>query len=174
MMEYKERKAHPLQITSHFKLEICGAHAQAQNGNFKSGEIAKGHENAMSATHGLVREDMAPNTNTSRDVDMNADNSTANPMDMDTTTTTEAYTPMYKGKVTHRSWQQLPEEIVRLITTYFLYDYSTTAYCPQTWENRRQWYSRMVFTAIRDTIELERIMGVCPEWKRAIFWVLNF
>ncbi|KAF8161555.1 hypothetical protein B0H34DRAFT_796324 [Crassisporium funariophilum] len=84
--------------------------------------------------------------------------------------------PQYKGKVTHRSWPQLPEEIVRLITTHYLWELSATSYCPQTWDTRKQlWQQRMVYTCIRDSMDLEKhIMAVCPEWHRAIekhpFW----
>ncbi|KDR69868.1 hypothetical protein GALMADRAFT_214931 [Galerina marginata CBS 339.88] len=83
--------------------------------------------------------------------------------------------PLYKGKLAHRSWPQLPEEIVRLITTHYLWDLSARSYCPQTWENRKQWYSRMVYSCIRDALDLEKyIMAICPEWRKAVethlFW----
>ncbi|KAJ6586569.1 hypothetical protein B0H10DRAFT_2234422 [Mycena sp. CBHHK59/15] len=35
---------------------------------------------------------------------------------------------VYKGKVTHRLWPQLPAELVRLIATFFLLDVSSTAH----------------------------------------------
>ncbi|CAA7260355.1 unnamed protein product [Cyclocybe aegerita] len=81
----------------------------------------------------------------------------------------------YKGKLAHRSWPQLPQEIVRLIATHYLYDLAVNTYCPQTWETRRLWPSRMVYTCIRDSLELEKhIMSICPEWHRAVakhpFW----
>ncbi|KAL0955531.1 hypothetical protein HGRIS_001769 [Hohenbuehelia grisea] len=80
----------------------------------------------------------------------------------------------YKGKFTHRSWPQLPEELIRLIATYFLWDLSATNYCPQQWEAKELWHSRMVYVAIRDAQELERIMQVCPQWCHALethlFW----
>lgn len=99
-----------------------------------------------------------------------------------------------KGKLTNRSWTQLPEEIirlvdsqpmgylrpavhyncylslefVRLIATHYLLDISVTNHCPQTWDNKRLWPSRMVYTIIRDALDIERhLMNVCPEWHRA-------
>ncbi|KAF8959909.1 hypothetical protein BDZ97DRAFT_1598706, partial [Flammula alnicola] len=83
--------------------------------------------------------------------------------------------PQYKGKLTHRSWPQLPEEIIRLIGSHYLYDLAATSYCPQTWEARKHWYSRMAYTCIRDSLDLEKcLMSVCPEWRKAIekhpFW----
>ncbi|KAG6897940.1 hypothetical protein C0992_008688 [Termitomyces sp. T32_za158] len=70
-------------------------------------------------------------------------------------------TTVYKGKVTHRSWPQLPEELLR--------------YCPQSWELRETWHQRMVYTALRDANELERhMMAICPQWHLALqyhlFW----
>jgi hypothetical protein len=93
--------------------------------------------------------------------------------------------PVYKGKVTHRSWPQLPEELVRSvidisatraqeliehlpnrhIATFYLWDQSVTNYCPQVWEARENWHHRMVYTALRDALELERhLMSICPQW----------
>jgi hypothetical protein len=127
---------------------------------------------------------------------------------------TEAYTaPMspptsqYKGKLSNRSWQQLPPEIIRyvslppfprlsrhprlhnppvnlarrtrignadslslissLIATYYLLDVTTFSYCPHTWDARDAWPSRMVFTLIRDAVQLERLMQICPPWSTA-------
>ena len=102
---------------------------------------------------------------------------------------------LLKGKLTNRSWAQLPEEIIRsvflsamgfyldpwryssrclpvafarLIATYYLLDITVSNHCPSTWENRRSWSSRMVYTTIRDAFDIEKhLMGVCPEWHRA-------
>lgn len=83
--------------------------------------------------------------------------------------------PVYKGKVTHRSWPQLPEELVRHIATFYLWDLSVSSYCPQVFEARENWHHRMVYTALRDAIELERhVMSICPQWQIALekhlFW----
>ncbi|KAG6829015.1 hypothetical protein H0H92_005922 [Tricholoma furcatifolium] len=79
----------------------------------------------------------------------------------DTVSTTSSTTGMYKGKVTHRSWPQLPEELLR--------------YCPQTWDTREAWHHRMVYAALRDANDLERhMMSICPQWHLALqhhlFW----
>ncbi|PFH47479.1 hypothetical protein AMATHDRAFT_198000 [Amanita thiersii Skay4041] len=80
----------------------------------------------------------------------------------------------YKGKFT-RSWPQLPDELVRHIATFYLWDLSVTSYCPQTWETREHWHHRMVYSSIRDAIHLEKnLMPVCPQWAKALeshlFW----
>ncbi|KAJ2922799.1 hypothetical protein H1R20_g14273, partial [Candolleomyces eurysporus] len=82
---------------------------------------------------------------------------------------------VYKGKATHRSWPQLPAELIRLIATFYLHNLSYTSYCPQTWEAHEFWQQRMVYAAVRDGIELERgLMSVCESWHRALenhfFW----
>ena len=66
----------------------------------------------------------------------------------------------------------------RLITNHYLWDLAATSYCPSTWDTRKLWHPRMVYTCIRDSIELEKsIMSICPEWRRAseypflLFWV---
>ncbi|TDL22944.1 hypothetical protein BD410DRAFT_721772, partial [Rickenella mellea] len=80
----------------------------------------------------------------------------------------------YKGKVTHRSWQHLPQELVRLIVTHALLDISANAYVPKSWEQRDQWLPRMVFNVVRDTDYMENFMNVCPPWFAALethlFW----
>ncbi|KAG6847202.1 hypothetical protein H0H93_009561, partial [Arthromyces matolae] len=88
---------------------------------------------------------------------------------------TATATTVYKGKVTHRSWPQLPPELVRTIATYYLLDVSRTSYCPQTWDSREAWHHRMVYTALRDASDLERhMMSICPQWHLALqnhlFW----
>lgn len=56
----------------------------------------------------------------------------------------------------------------RLITTHYLWDISGTNYCPQSLETRKSWYSRLVYTCIRDTQDLEKnLLPICPEWRRA-------
>ncbi|KAF4562976.1 hypothetical protein EYR40_007306 [Pleurotus pulmonarius] len=82
---------------------------------------------------------------------------------------------VYKGKFTHRWWPQLPGELVRLIATYYLWDLSISNYCPQQWDSRDQWYSRMVYTALRDAADIEnKFMQICPQWSLAmethLFW----
>ncbi|KAF9479108.1 hypothetical protein BDN70DRAFT_895231 [Pholiota conissans] len=80
----------------------------------------------------------------------------------------------YKGKYTHRSWPDLPEEIIRHIATFYIYDLAVNNYCPQSWEARKHWYSRMAYASIRDTIELEKyLMSVCPQWKKAILHIID-
>ena len=102
---------------------------------------------------------------------------------------------LLKGKLTNRSWAQLPEEIIRsvvlsamgfyldpwhysarclpiafarLIATHHLLDITVSNHCPTTWENRRLWSSKMVYTTIRDAFDIEKhLMGVCPEWHKA-------
>ncbi|KAI0644862.1 hypothetical protein C8Q79DRAFT_1011007 [Trametes meyenii] len=78
-----------------------------------------------------------------------------------------------KGKAA-RSWSSLPGEIVKLITTYYLLDVTSTGYCPQTWEVPQMWPQRYAFTTLRDARELERIMDLFPGWKphleHHLFW----
>ncbi|KAF8623314.1 hypothetical protein AX17_001614 [Amanita inopinata Kibby_2008] len=81
---------------------------------------------------------------------------------------------IYKGKFT-RSWPQLPDELVRHIATFYLWDLCVTSYCPQVWETRELWHHRMVYTSIRDAILLEKnLMSICPQWSKALeshlFW----
>ncbi|PBK59289.1 hypothetical protein ARMSODRAFT_967067 [Armillaria solidipes] len=80
----------------------------------------------------------------------------------------------YKGKITHRSWAQLPEELVRQIATFYILDMSSSRTYPTMWDFRELWHARMAYTAIRDGMELERIMAVCPQWLKSLethlFW----
>ncbi|KAI0753557.1 hypothetical protein C8Q80DRAFT_1152864 [Daedaleopsis nitida] len=71
---------------------------------------------------------------------------------------------IYKGK-TARSWQQLPGEIIRLITTFYLLDVSTSGHCPNSWAIREMWPHRFAYTTFRDALEVERIMHIFPTWK---------
>ncbi|KAH7908275.1 hypothetical protein BJ138DRAFT_1013156, partial [Hygrophoropsis aurantiaca] len=81
---------------------------------------------------------------------------------------------VYKGKFTNRSWQQLPPELVRLVATHYLLDASSTNYCPNTWDAKELWHPRMVFTALRDANDLEKLMRITPTWFIALethgFW----
>ncbi|KAJ7247474.1 hypothetical protein C8J57DRAFT_1724455 [Mycena rebaudengoi] len=81
---------------------------------------------------------------------------------------------VYKGKVTNRSWPQLPPELIRLIATYYLWDVSACNATPRIWELPRYWQERMVYVAVRDSRDLERLMSVCPQWGIAVethnFW----
>ncbi|KAF5374704.1 hypothetical protein D9615_008967 [Tricholomella constricta] len=91
------------------------------------------------------------------------------------TSTMSSSTQVYKGKVAHRSWQQLPEELVRHIATFYLWDISAKSYCPQTWDTRENWHHRMLYVALRDANDLEHhLMSICPQWHAAIqhhlFW----
>ena len=54
-----------------------------------------------------------------------------------------------------------------LIATNYLLDITSYAYCPHTWDARDAWPSRMVFTLIRDALQLERLMQICPPWSAA-------
>ncbi|KAG6382190.1 hypothetical protein JVT61DRAFT_840 [Boletus reticuloceps] len=81
---------------------------------------------------------------------------------------------VYKGKYTHRSWQQLPPELVRTIATHHLLDLQPTSYCPLTWDAKELWHPRIVYTTLRDAIALEKLMQVTPAWAAALethlFW----
>ncbi|TFK20852.1 hypothetical protein FA15DRAFT_673146 [Coprinopsis marcescibilis] len=82
---------------------------------------------------------------------------------------------VYKGKVTNRSWPQLPEDLVRYIATFYLHSLQTQQYCPHTWESRELWHSRIVYSTLRDASHMEKnLMSVCLGWHRALqnhlFW----
>ncbi|KAF9524979.1 hypothetical protein CPB83DRAFT_860348 [Crepidotus variabilis] len=82
---------------------------------------------------------------------------------------------LLKGKLTNRSWAYLPEDIIRLIATHYLWNVSVSGHCPATWENKRLWPSKMVYMTIHDALDIEKhLMNVCPEWHRAVskhlFW----
>lgn len=70
----------------------------------------------------------------------------------------------YKGKSTTRGWATLPPDIIRLILTHFLLDFSASAFLPQTWAQRDHWLGRLVYNVIRDTEAIEKVMSVCPTW----------
>ena len=61
-----------------------------------------------------------------------------------------------------------------LIATHYLLDVSTFAYCPHTWDARDAWPSRTVFTLIRDAVQFERLMQICPPWFTARTYPVHF
>ncbi|KAH6884062.1 hypothetical protein BKA70DRAFT_1411100 [Coprinopsis sp. MPI-PUGE-AT-0042] len=86
-----------------------------------------------------------------------------------------ATTRLYKGKVTHRGWAQLPDDIIRWIATHYLYSLASATNRPQTWETRELWHQRMVYNVLRDGIQLEKnVMSICMGWHKALenhfFW----
>lgn len=70
----------------------------------------------------------------------------------------------YKGKSTTRGWATLPPDIIRLILTHFVLDFSASAFLPQTWAQRDHWLGRLVYNVVRDTEAIEKVMSVCPTW----------
>ncbi|KAI0073578.1 hypothetical protein K474DRAFT_1720569 [Panus rudis PR-1116 ss-1] len=88
-------------------------------------------------------------------------------------TTTSTPCSGYKGKKL-RSWAELPAEIVRLIATHYLHDVSAHGFCPNTWDAREQWPRRMVYTTVRDAVEMDKLMRICTAWEQALehhpFW----
>ena len=75
----------------------------------------------------------------------------------------------YKGKTSHRSWNNLPAEFVRLIVTHFLLDASSTStgYSPKAWEPRDRWLNHMAYDVVRNANALENLMQVSPAWRVA-------
>ena len=56
----------------------------------------------------------------------------------------------------------------RHIATFYLWDTSTTSYCPQVWETRELWHHRMLYASVRDGLLLEKnLMSICPQWSKA-------
>jgi hypothetical protein len=55
----------------------------------------------------------------------------------------------------------------RHIASLYLKDVATHLYCPFTWEVREVWPSRMVYAALCQAIELEKLMNVTPSWCTA-------
>ncbi|KAI0343530.1 hypothetical protein BDW22DRAFT_1373452 [Trametopsis cervina] len=82
-------------------------------------------------------------------------------------------TNVYKGKV-KRSWAQLPDDLIRLIASHYLTIISPKSFCPAQWDARELWASRLIFTALRDTNEMEKLMSICAPWHVALqshsFW----
>ena len=89
----------------------------------------------------------------------------------------------YKGKKTHRSWNNLPPEIIRCVTaqrttthaehvhrsiaTFLLLDVQLSNYCPLSWDPTELWHPRVVYTTLRDVHDIERLMQVSPLWAAA-------
>ncbi|KAJ3965171.1 hypothetical protein EV361DRAFT_1021121 [Lentinula raphanica] len=95
---------------------------------------------------------------------------------------TIAEVSVYKGKLTSRNWAWLPDELdpdttlllLRTIATCFIWNLSTTNYCPDQWQAQHFWHNWMVGKALRDAQEVERFMQICPQWGAAMethmFW----
>ncbi|KAF7798951.1 hypothetical protein EIP86_010179 [Pleurotus ostreatoroseus] len=73
---------------------------------------------------------------------------------------------IFKGKDV-RSWQQLPPEIVRLVATHSLLLAGEAMYTPNTWLQKETWPSRLLYVALRNATEIEKLMDVCPPWAQA-------
>ncbi|KAH9915509.1 uncharacterized protein B0H18DRAFT_959314 [Fomitopsis serialis] len=73
---------------------------------------------------------------------------------------------VFKGK-SPLFWPHLPPEVVRLIATFHLLNVAPDAQCPETWQHPQMWPSRFVWSLIRDTYEVERLMRVYPSWGAA-------
>ncbi|KAI0692159.1 hypothetical protein BC835DRAFT_85049 [Cytidiella melzeri] len=80
---------------------------------------------------------------------------------------------VYKGKV-KRSWAQLPDSLVRLISSHYLALVSPKTTYPSQWDVKELWASRLIYTALRNTIEMEKLMSICAPWHIALeyhpFW----
>ncbi|KAF9048347.1 hypothetical protein BDZ89DRAFT_1057922 [Hymenopellis radicata] len=80
----------------------------------------------------------------------------------------------YKGKIStlERGWSLLPAELLQYIATLSLILSNTSNLNQST--ATLPWQSRIVLFALRDSCEMERIMGVCIGWKSALeshqFW----
>lgn len=59
------------------------------------------------------------------------------------------------------------QRALRHIATFYLWDLSVTNFCPQVWDSREHWHPRMVFAALRDTKDMEKLMLTCPQWSLA-------
>lgn len=55
----------------------------------------------------------------------------------------------------------------RLIATHYLLLVKPTAYVPPLYEYKESWQSRLVYTAFRDALEVEKLMGICMSWNNA-------
>lgn len=91
---------------------------------------------------------------------------------------------VYKGKV-KRSWAQLPDSLVRyvvqslrhsprsehkycrLITSHYLALVSSKSGYPSQWDAKELWASRLIYTALRNANELEKLMSICAPWHVA-------
>lgn len=76
--------------------------------------------------------------------------------------------PEYRPPHAMRSTRSVLIPHRRLIATYYLLDITSNTYIPNTWEARRLWQGRMVYTAIRDSLNIEKhLMFICQSWRRA-------
>ena len=55
----------------------------------------------------------------------------------------------------------------RLVGTHLLAIVTSQLYLPGIWEYKDFWHSRIVYTALRDAMEVERLMSVCVPWQSA-------
>ncbi|KAJ3559860.1 hypothetical protein NM688_g82 [Phlebia brevispora] len=60
-----------------------------------------------------------------------------------------------------------PQKSSRTIATHYLVVTGEIAYTPDTWTSKDMWASRLLYTAIRDANEIEKLMSVCPSWELA-------
>lgn len=56
---------------------------------------------------------------------------------------------------------------VRLVATHYLAILSPQLYLPSVWEFKEFWHSRIIYTALRDAIEVEKLMTICMPWSTA-------
>lgn len=55
----------------------------------------------------------------------------------------------------------------RLVATHYLALLSPQLYLPGIWEFKDFWHSRIIYTALRDAMEVEKLMGICMSWSSA-------
>ena len=55
----------------------------------------------------------------------------------------------------------------RLVTTHYILDVCSANYVPRSWDARDMWHPRLVYTIIRDAIDIEKLMCICPAWGTA-------
>jgi hypothetical protein len=48
------------------------------------------------------------------------------------------------------------------VTTHYILDVCTANYVPNSWDARDMWHPRPVYTILRDTIDIEKLMCICP------------
>jgi hypothetical protein len=94
--------------------------------------------------------------------------------------------PIYKGKITHRSWGAIAprnyqvcrigigtphlavltsqSNLNRLVTTHYILDVCATTYLPHSCN---MWHPRLIYTILRDAIDIEELMCICPAWGTA-------
>ncbi|KZT04007.1 uncharacterized protein LAESUDRAFT_728722 [Laetiporus sulphureus 93-53] len=80
---------------------------------------------------------------------------------------------VFKGK-SSRFWPHLPPEIICLIATFHLLNTTATASSPASWNIIQLWPSRLAFNMFRESLEMEKLMWICPQWALALenhlFW----